>query len=108
MCTRVARVVERWDRETNIEILSSQAAGLTARFPWITPTAYAEAMQLVERGGRTWQGSAAVEQLLTILPRGRWISWVFRIPFARRIADALYRWVARNRYRLGCSEHCSR
>ena len=106
MCTRVATVVEQWDSRQAVEILPSQASELGDRFPWIAQQAYAEAMQLVGPGGETWQGSAAVEQLLTILPRGKWISWLFRIPFARRIADQLYRWVARNRYRLGCGEHC--
>lgn len=105
MCTRIARVVQRWDRG-DIELLPSQTEGLAARFPWIPAEAYVAAMQLVGPHGQTWQGAAAVEQLLAILPRGRWISWTFRIPFARSLADRLYRWVARNRYRLGCGRHC--
>jgi predicted DCC family thiol-disulfide oxidoreductase YuxK len=32
---------------------------------------------------------------------------VFAIPFARTLADRFYRWFARNRYRLGCGEHCA-
>jgi predicted DCC family thiol-disulfide oxidoreductase YuxK len=32
---------------------------------------------------------------------------VFSIPFARPLAERFYRWFARNRYRLGCGEHCS-
>jgi predicted DCC family thiol-disulfide oxidoreductase YuxK len=106
MCSRVARVVARWDSDGIIELLPSQSAGLSERFPWISAEAYAAAMQLIAPRGETWQGSAAVEQLLTILPRGKWISWIFRIPFARPIADRVYRWVARNRYRLGCGDHC--
>ena len=106
MCSRIARVVARWDSDDSIELLPSQTTGLSARFPWISAQAYAAAIQLIGPGAVTWQGSAAVEQLLTILPRGKWISWVFRIPFARPVADRVYRWVARNRYRLGCGEHC--
>ena len=52
------------------------------------------------------QGAAAIEKLLDVLPRGGWIAWVFDIPFVRKLADRLYRWVARNRYRLGCGDHC--
>jgi predicted DCC family thiol-disulfide oxidoreductase YuxK len=106
MCSRIARVVARWDSRGTIELLPSQTAGLNERFPWISVEAYAAAMQLIGPGGVTWQGSAAVEQLLSILPRGKWIAWIFRIPFARPVADRVYRWVARNRYRMGCGDHC--
>ena len=106
MCTRLSKVLERWDGRRQIEIVPSQATGVMARFPWIPSRAYAEAIQLVGPGGETWQGAAAIEQLLNVLPRGRWISWIFSIPYVRALADRIYRWVARNRYRLGCGEHC--
>lgn len=106
VCTRLVGGLRRWDRPHELEIVPSQAPGVMARFPWIPRHAYAEALQLVGPGGETWQGSAAIEQLLNVLPRGRLVSWVFRIPFMRGIADRFYRWFARNRYRLGCGEHC--
>ena len=105
VCTRLSGVLRRWDRG-NLEVVASQSPGVMARFPWIPARAYAEALQLVGPGGMTWQGSAAIEQLLNILPRGRLISWVFHIPFIRTLADRFYRWFARNRYHLGCGEHC--
>jgi predicted DCC family thiol-disulfide oxidoreductase YuxK len=106
ICTRLSRVLRDWDAGRQIEVVSSQQPGVTARFPWIPPRAYAEALQLIAADGTTWQGAAAIEQLLTVLPRGRLISWVFRIPFVRTLADRFYRWFARNRYRLGCGAHC--
>ena len=106
MCTKLSGVLRRWDSRGQIEITPSQGAGVLARFPWIPARAYTEAIQLVGPGGETWQGAEAIEQLLTILPRGRWIAWVFKVPFARVLADRVYRWVARNRYKLGCGEHC--
>lgn len=106
ICNPLANLVRRWDRRRHIEVVPSQATGVMARFPWIPPHAFAQALQLVGPGGRTWQGAAAVEQLLTVLPRGRWIAWIFHVPFVRALADRVYRWVARNRYRMGCGEHC--
>ena len=106
MCTRLSNVLTKWDGRRQIEVVPSQATGVMARFPWIPARAYSEAIQLVGPGGETWQGAAAIEQLLNVLPRGRWISWVFRIPYVRALADRIYRWVARNRYHLGCGEHC--
>ncbi|CAN5819691.1 hypothetical protein BH11GEM2_BH11GEM2_05450 [soil metagenome] len=106
VCTRLSRVLRQWDSRKELEVVSSVQPGVTARFPWIPMHAYADALQLVAADGTTWQGSAAIEQLLTALPRGGWIAWVFRIPFVRPLADRFYRWFARNRYRLGCGAHC--
>ena len=106
VCTRLANVLRKWDGGRMLEVVSSQTPGVTARFPWIPMHAYAEALQLIATDGTTWQGAAAIEQLLTVLPRGKWVAWIFGIPFVRTIADQFYRWFARNRYRLGCGDHC--
>lgn len=106
VCTRLSRLLERWDGRRRLEVVPSQQQGVMARFPWIPARAYADALQLVARDGTTWQGAAAVEQLLNILPRGRLVAWIFRIPFARALADRFYRWFARNRYHMGCGAHC--
>lgn len=108
VCSRLAEALRKWDQNGAgvLEVVPSQAPGVTARFPWIPPRAYAEALQLIAANGHTWQGAAAIEQLLDVLPKGKLISWLFTIPFARAIADKVYRWFARNRYRLGCGEHC--
>jgi predicted DCC family thiol-disulfide oxidoreductase YuxK len=106
VCTRLAESLRRWDTQSTFEIVSSQAPGLAERFPWIPPGAYRESLQLVDASGRTWQGASAVERILDLLPRGAWIAWSFSLPFARPLAERAYRWFARNRYRLGCGEHC--
>jgi predicted DCC family thiol-disulfide oxidoreductase YuxK len=106
VCTRLAKILREWDHPHRLEVVSSQQQGVMARFPWIPPRAYVEALQLVAADGTTWQGAAAIEQLLGVLPRGRLVSWVFRLPFVRGLADRFYRWFARNRYRLGCGAHC--
>lgn len=105
VCTRLAKVLRKWDRG-QLEVVASQSPGVTARFPWIPASAYAEALQLIGPGGTTWQGSAAIEQLLNMLPKGKLVAWVFSIPFMRGIADRFYRWFATNRYHLGCGDHC--
>lgn len=107
VCKRLVGVLVKWDRRNELEILPSQTPGLAARFPWIPAKAYLESVQVIEaRTGRTWQGAAAMEQLLDTLPKGKLISWIFSIPFVRPLAEKFYRWFARNRYHLGCGEHC--
>jgi predicted DCC family thiol-disulfide oxidoreductase YuxK len=106
VCGRLVALLRAWDRNGAVEVVPSQQSGVMVRFPWIPARAYAEAVQLIGQSGRTWSGAAAIEQLLNILPRGRLISWVFKIPFVRGIADRFYKWFARNRYHFGCGDHC--
>jgi predicted DCC family thiol-disulfide oxidoreductase YuxK len=107
VCKKLVAVLASLDRGHRLEILPSQTPGLNARFPWIPAKAYAESVQLVEcASGRTWQGAAAIEQIIDLLPKGKLVTWIFSIPLVRPLAERIYRWFARNRYHLGCGEHC--
>ena len=106
VCTRLVGAVDVLDREHRVERLSSRVTGARERFPWIPAGSFDDALQLVATDGTTWSGAAAIEELLRVLPRGRWLAWTFALPFARPVAERFYRWFARNRYRLGCGEHC--
>lgn len=107
VCRRLVRRLELWDKHHTLEMLPSQSPDACARFPWIEVTAFTQSLQVVRiADGRTWQGAAAIEQLMDVLPRGRWIGWAFSIPFVRPLAERFYRWFARNRYRMGCRDHC--
>ncbi len=108
VCGRIVGVLRVWDRHSRkLEIVPSQMPGLAERFPWIPPSRYLESLQVVGAGGRTWERAAAVEQLIDVLPRGGLLAWVFALPGVRGATDVFYRWFARNRYRLGCGEHCA-
>lgn len=108
VCGRLVKMLEKWDRNRELEIIPSQTPGVRERFPWIPPRAYIESVQVIRtRDGKTWQAAAALEELFKILPKGRLISWLFKVPFVRSLVDRFYRWFAHNRYRLGCGEHCA-
>ena len=107
MCAGLAGRLAKTDRRGVFEIVPSQVTGLYARFPWITPEAYADSLQVVRNSDkRTWQGAAAVEQIVNELRAGWLLSWIFAIPFARPLAEHLYRWIADHRNKLGYGEHC--
>ncbi|HSU96467.1 MAG TPA: DUF393 domain-containing protein [Gemmatimonadaceae bacterium] len=107
VCTRLANRVARLDTHGVLEVVPSQKAGVRERFPWISASAYDESLQVVRASdGRTWEGAAAVEEVIRTLRAGWVVSWLFRIPFARRIAERGYRWFADHRGELGCGDHC--
>ena len=82
--------------------MPSHSPGVRERFPQIASPAFDEAVQLIDGNGVVWSGAAALERAMSLLPRGRWIAWMFVLPGA----ECVYRWVARNRYRMGCTAHC--
>lgn len=107
VCKKIVALLEKLDRNHVLELIPSDTRGIAERFPWISAQAYKESIQVVRLAdGKTWQGAAAMEQLIDALPKGRLVSWIFSIPLARPLAEKAYRWFARNRYHMGCGDHC--
>ena len=107
LCRRWVSRLEAWDREGRLELLPFQDESVSQRFPWIPAAAFREAVQVVAPDGRTWSGAGAAEYLTGVLPGGRSVGWLFRLPGARAVADRIYRWVADRRGRDACDRHCS-
>jgi predicted DCC family thiol-disulfide oxidoreductase YuxK len=106
VCSRLVKVLTKWDTGGELELIPFQNTTVLSRFPWIPAAAYAEALQLIGPGGKTWQGGEAIEQLLKILPYGLTFGWAFKVPGFGNLFGRFYRWFARNRYKFGCGEHC--
>ncbi|MDQ2890117.1 MAG: DUF393 domain-containing protein [Gemmatimonadota bacterium] len=108
VCSALAARLRRLDRRHQFEIVASQAPGVRGTFSWIPATAFAESLQLVRRSdAATWEGAAAVERILAELPAARISSWIFSAPFARPVAERVYRWFAQHREYFGCLTHGS-
>ena len=109
VCKSLAARLVKMDAHRVFETVPSQLADVSTRFPWIPSSAYAESLQLVRASdNKTWQGAAAVEEIVRRLRAGWIVSWVFAIPFVRPMAERIYRWFAASRNELGCGEHCKR
>lgn len=106
VCDRIARRLRAWDRHGRLEIVASEQSEVPGRFPWIPTAAFGDSIQLIAPDGTTWQGAAAMERVIDLMPKGRLLTWVFSLPLARPVAERIYRWFARNRHRLGCGDHC--
>ncbi len=107
ICRRSVTWVREQDREGRVEIVPYQDPAIPERFPDIPEERFARAIQLISPDGARWEGARAAEELLRLLPGWRALAPFFRIPLARPLADRVYRWVARNRGRLGCGAHCA-
>ena len=105
VCTRTVNRIRDLDRNSRFELVPYQNAGVPERFPEITREEFETSVQLIGPDAR-YEGAAAVEKILALLPRARALAWVFRIPLVRPIAERFYRWFARNRHHFGCGDHC--
>lgn len=106
VCLGSVERLRRWDTRKLLAYLPNQDPSVSKRFPSLSPEALAGSLYLVSPEGEVQEGADAVEALLRRLPRVAWGAWVFHLPLARPLARMLYRWVARNRYRLTCRHHC--
>ncbi|KQO19641.1 thiol-disulfide oxidoreductase DCC family protein [Acidovorax sp. Leaf78] len=106
LCNGWVQFILRHDRAGRIRFASMQ--GATGRQLLADAGLRVDSLQtlLVIDGDRSWQHTAAILRVLHALGwpwRLAWVGWLVPAP----LRDALYRWVARNRYRIwGRSEVC--
>ena len=97
-CLQAVDLVRRWDREQRITLVPFQDQARVADFQLPLP-ALAAAMHLVlaPPDGRVFAGADAVPEILRLLPRRRWLAWLFRVPGVLPIGRRVYAWIARRR-----------
>ncbi|MFC9788849.1 thiol-disulfide oxidoreductase DCC family protein [Rhodococcus sp. NPDC127528] len=98
-CVRSAGLLARLDRRGRVEVVPLQQPGAPAHFGVTTEQALDQAWAQDSRGGR-YHGAGAVNAALSGILGTRIPLYCYRIWGIRQIQDAVYRAVARNRYRL--------
>jgi predicted DCC family thiol-disulfide oxidoreductase YuxK len=83
-----------------VRLESFREPGVLERYPGLDLAACEQALQLVEPDGHIAAGADAVARALALRPLFRPVTWLYRLPILRQLVDALYRVVARNRFRL--------
>ena len=57
-------------------------------------------LHVVRPDGRVFAGAEAVARSMTLLPVVGWLAFLYYVPGVRQLAEAAYRIVAKNRYRI--------
>jgi predicted DCC family thiol-disulfide oxidoreductase YuxK len=99
-CRGAAGRLLRWIPAGGVEPRSFREPDALARFPGLSPAHCEQALQLVREDGEVFAG---IDGAVEALRHGRlgWLARAYRLPGIRQIADALYRLIARIRYRIG-------
>jgi len=99
LCRASVARVRRMDPRGRIELVDLRDAIVPARFPQVDINEAMRLMQAVDPGGRVYSGADAWAHIGLALPGWKWIAWLLLVPGIHFVAQRLYGWVARNRYR---------
>jgi predicted DCC family thiol-disulfide oxidoreductase YuxK len=99
ICSGAARELTRLLGGKGTELRSFRDEGVLETFPGVSAERCEHAMQLVQADGRVVEGAEAIVRALGRRPLGR-LLYVYYVPGLRQLVDAIYRVVARNRFRL--------
>jgi predicted DCC family thiol-disulfide oxidoreductase YuxK len=87
------------DPRARIELLDLHDASVAGRFPQVDIDEAMRLMQAVDPRGRVYSGADAWARIGLALPGWRLVAWLLLVPGIHFVAQHLYAWVARNRYR---------
>jgi predicted DCC family thiol-disulfide oxidoreductase YuxK len=105
-CTEQARALQRLVGRERLAVRSFQDEGVLADFPGIPHEAAMARMHIVTPEGRVYGGAEAAARAIARIPWVGWLAYVYYTPGIRQLAEAAYRWIARNRYRLRGKTEC--
>lgn len=106
MCTRSRDLLLRFDRTGNLQTGPLQSPGVAERLG-IAPADLLESVRWLDCSGAVYSGAEAANAAFSAAIGTRVPLRLYRIPGVRYIEDAIYRWVAANRYRLpGTTPYC--
>jgi len=106
ICTAQVSKLHWWDCQQRLSYLSLHDPKLAERWPDLSHDRLMEEMCLIEpRGTRHW-GPEAIRYLTRRLRRLWWAMPLLFFPGSMFLWRPLYRWIAKNRYRLSGTEDC--
>jgi predicted DCC family thiol-disulfide oxidoreductase YuxK len=106
MCTRSRDLLLKMDRTGNLQTEALQSPG-TAQRLGIAPTSLLRSVRWLDSSGAVYSGAEAANAAFSAAIGTRIPLAIYRIPGIRFIEEAIYRWVAANRYRFpGTTPYC--
>jgi predicted DCC family thiol-disulfide oxidoreductase YuxK len=100
ICTTQVRKLPWWDCQGRLSYLSLHDPEVARRFPDLTHERMMQEMVIVDRYGNRHWGPEAIRYLTRRLRRLWWAAPFLYFPGSMLLWRPLYRWIARNRYRL--------
>ena len=106
MCTRSRDLLVKMDRTGKLRTEALQTAGAAERLG-IAPASLLNSVRWLDSSGAVYSGAEAANAAFSAAIGTRIPLAIYRIPGIRSAEEAIYRWVAANRYRFpGTTPYC--
>ncbi len=100
ICTAQVSKLPWWDCQQKLSYLSLHDPQVAQRWPDLGHDRLMQEMCIVDTNGKRHWGAAAIRYLTLRLRRLWWAMPVMYFPGSMLLWRPIYRWIARNRYRL--------
>ena len=100
MCRGQMQNLRWWDRGNRLAYMSLHDPLVAERWPDLSHERLMEEMAIVDHRSRRHWGPDAIRYLTRRLPALWWAAPLLHVPGSMLLWRPLYRWIARNRYRL--------
>ncbi|QDS97487.1 thiol-disulfide oxidoreductase DCC family protein [Adhaeretor mobilis] len=104
ICSAGVAKLPWWDCQRHLAYLSLHDSQVAERWPDIPLDRLLEEMCIIDQQGKRYWGAYAMRYLTRRLRRLWWAAPLLYFPGSMILWKPLYRWVARNRYRLSGTE----
>jgi predicted DCC family thiol-disulfide oxidoreductase YuxK len=106
ICTGQVKKLPWWDCQGKLSYLSLHDPRVAERYPDLTHDQLMQEMVIVDTRGRRHAGAYAIRYLSSRLRRLWWLAPLLYFPGSMLLWRPVYRWIARNRYRLSGNDAC--
>jgi len=106
ICTAQVRKLPWWDCRKRLSYLSLHDPEVARRWPDLPHERLMQEMVIVDRHGNRHWGAESFRYLTRRLRRLWWAAPLLHFPGSMLVWRPLYRWIARNRYRLSRGNAC--
>lgn len=100
LCVSTKEILKRLDSRRRLRFLPFQDPEAFSLVPDLPKIGRLNAMRVIDQEGRVSIGIDALRAILHLLPGGFIFASLFRLPGVYFVAENIYCWIARNRYRL--------
>lgn len=106
ICTAQVKKLPWWDCQQKLSYLSLHDSEVARRWPDLSHDRLMQEMVIIDRQGNRHWGAEAIRFLTGHLRRMWWAAPLLYFPGSMILWRPVYRWVARNRYRLSGTQSC--
>ncbi len=97
-CGFCRRKAARWQVLTGFRVEYAPFQEVAGQFPEIPQEQISSSVHFIDTDGSVYDGAEAVLRLMSHVPQGNWLLWVYRrVPGFAPLAEWCYRFVARHR-----------